>query len=116
MSYLATAQRERMYVLGLDTKNVIRFEIELYRGTVASALVRPAEVFQEAVRSCLPGVIVVHGRFPDASIIAAETIDQIVEYRQRVNFGKSQQIRSLAVKKTIDLSSKHVSAHQHHSR
>ncbi len=53
--------REVFWVLPLNTKNaLIGEQIELYRGTVNSAVIRPAEVFQDAIKRGATGLVVAH--------------------------------------------------------
>ncbi|MBI4305965.1 MAG: hypothetical protein HY678_06555, partial [Chloroflexi bacterium] len=51
---------EVLRVLLLSTKNHVVASPVIYRGTVRSSQVRPAEVFRDAVRENVPGIIVVH--------------------------------------------------------
>jgi DNA repair protein RadC len=53
-------EQEHLIVLLLDTRNRIVAEKVLYIGTVNTSLVRPAEVFMDAVRRNCPSVIVAH--------------------------------------------------------
>ncbi|MHB0859546.1 MAG: RadC family protein [Anaerolineae bacterium] len=60
MSRMHGKTQEEMHVLILDTKNqVIRIEV-VYRGTVNAAMIRPSEVFREAVRQNAKSIIVAH--------------------------------------------------------
>lgn len=52
--------QESLRVVLLNTKNGVVGIREVYRGTVNSAQVRPAEVFREAVRETCLAIIVVH--------------------------------------------------------
>lgn len=52
--------QESLRVVLLTTKNHVVGIREVYRGTVSSSQVRPAEVFREAVRETCPSIIVVH--------------------------------------------------------
>ena len=44
----------------LNTKNQVLAVSDVYKGNVSSTMVRAAEVFQEAVRSNCPAIILVH--------------------------------------------------------
>lgn len=60
MTELSLLDRESLRVVLLNTKNRVMGIREVYRGTVNSARVRPAEVFRDAVRDVCPSLIVVH--------------------------------------------------------
>jgi DNA repair protein RadC len=51
---------EELRVMVLDTKNQVLTVHRVYRGTVASAPLRTAEVFREAVRRNAPNIVVLH--------------------------------------------------------
>lgn len=57
---MAFLEQEHLRVVLLNTKSQVLAIREVYRGNVDSAVVRPGEVFKEAVRSNAPRVIVVH--------------------------------------------------------
>jgi len=57
MTYL---DHEQMRIIILDTKNQVVDNINRYRGTVNSSVLRAAEVFRPAVIRNCPGVIVCH--------------------------------------------------------
>ena len=52
--------QEHLRVLLVNTRNQLMGTQEVYRGNVATVLVRPAEVFREAIRQNAPSVILVH--------------------------------------------------------
>jgi DNA repair protein RadC len=52
--------QEELYVLMLNTKNRITHETMVYRGTVNSVYIRPAELFKEAVRVNAPAILLAH--------------------------------------------------------
>ena len=52
--------QEHLRVLLLDTKNHVTGVSEIYIGNVNSSVVRPAEVFRQAIRDNAPAIIVVH--------------------------------------------------------
>jgi hypothetical protein len=41
--------QEEFVVLLLDSRHVVRYEVTLYRGTINSIALRPAEVFRDAI-------------------------------------------------------------------
>jgi DNA repair protein RadC len=57
---MAFLEQEHLRVVLLNTRNQVLAIPEVYKGNVSSAVVRPGEVFREAVRSNAPAVIVVH--------------------------------------------------------
>jgi DNA repair protein RadC len=52
--------QEELFVLLLNTKNRITHEALIYRGTVNSIYIRPAELFKEAVRVNAPAILLSH--------------------------------------------------------
>ncbi|CAN5912227.1 hypothetical protein BH24BAC1_BH24BAC1_36810 [soil metagenome] len=52
--------QEELHVLMLNTKNRITHETMVYRGTVNSVYIRPAELFKEAVRVNAPAILLAH--------------------------------------------------------
>jgi DNA repair protein RadC len=60
MTEMSLLSQESLRVLLLNTKNQVLRIHEVYRGSVDSAAVRPAEVFREAVRENCPQLIAVH--------------------------------------------------------
>jgi len=52
--------QEELWGLLLDTRNVVKFETLIYRGTIDTAPIRNAELFKEAVRVNAPGLIISH--------------------------------------------------------
>ncbi len=52
--------QEELWVLLLNTKNRITHEAMIYRGTVNSVQLRPAELFKEAVRVNAPALVLSH--------------------------------------------------------
>lgn len=52
--------QEEMWVVLLNTKNIITHVAMVYRGTLNSAVVRVAEIFKEAVRVNASGLIMSH--------------------------------------------------------
>ncbi|HET9200395.1 MAG TPA: DNA repair protein RadC [Dehalococcoidia bacterium] len=60
MSEMGLLEQEELRVILLNTRNEIVKRATVYRGSVNSAQVRPAEVLREAVRANLPSMVVVH--------------------------------------------------------
>ena len=60
MTELSLLAQESLRVVLLNTKNRVVGIREVYRGSVNSARVRPAEVFRDAVRETCPALIVAH--------------------------------------------------------
>ena len=60
MAEMSGLEREHLRVVLLNTKNQVQLIHNLYVGSVNSAVVRPAEVFAEAVRWTCPAIAVVH--------------------------------------------------------
>lgn len=52
--------QEELWVLLLNTKNRITHETMVYRGTVNSIYIRPAELFKLAVRVNAPAIVMAH--------------------------------------------------------
>src|SRR4051812_30555070 len=52
--------QEELWVVLLNTRKRITHEALVYRGTVNSIYVRPAELFKEAVRANAPGLLLSH--------------------------------------------------------
>ena len=57
---MAGLEQEELWVLLLDTRNRHMFTTQLYRGSLNSSSVRPAEIFKEAIRLNAASVIIVH--------------------------------------------------------
>ena len=60
MPQMAGLDREHLKVIMLNTKNHVVGVQAVYVGSVNAAVVRPAEVFAEAVRRVCPAIVVVH--------------------------------------------------------
>lgn len=52
--------QEELWLLLLSARNRITHEVMLYRGTVDSIPIRPAEVFKEAIRVNAAGILLAH--------------------------------------------------------
>jgi len=57
---MGALEREELVVLLLNAKNVVVGQETVYRGNVSAAVVKVGEVFTEAIRRCVPRVLVVH--------------------------------------------------------
>lgn len=57
---MALFEQEHLRVILLNTRNQVLAVKEIYIGSVHTAVVRPAEVFRDAVREGCPSVIIVH--------------------------------------------------------
>ena len=57
---MAALDHEQFRVILLDTRNRVRRIVTVYKGSVNSAQIRVAEVFKEAIKDQLPGIICVH--------------------------------------------------------
>lgn len=57
---MSALEREELWVLMLDTKNVVTARRSVYRGNLAGSSVRVGEVYRDAVRICAAAVVVVH--------------------------------------------------------
>jgi DNA repair protein RadC len=78
---LGSLEREELRVLLMNTKNVVLRVVTVYTGNVSSSLVRVGELFREAVRDNVTGVILVHNHpsgdatpSPDDLHLTAETL------------------------------------------
>jgi DNA repair protein RadC len=60
MTEMSLLAQESLRVVLLNTKNQVMRVHEVYQGNVNSSMVRPAEVFREAVRENYPALIAVH--------------------------------------------------------
>jgi DNA repair protein RadC len=82
MPQMAGLDREHLKVIMLNTKNHIIGVQLVYVGSVNAAVVRPAEVFAEAVRRVCPAIVVVHNHpsgDPTPSPEDADTTKRLVE-------------------------------------
>lgn len=57
---LGQLEREELWVVFLNAKNVVVGQQQVYRGNVSASLVRVGELFTEAVRRCVPRIILAH--------------------------------------------------------
>jgi DNA repair protein RadC len=57
---LGQLEREELWVVLLNTRNVVVGQERVYAGNVSSSLVRIGELFTEAVRRIAPRIILVH--------------------------------------------------------
>ncbi len=82
---MALLDQEHLRVLLLNTRNQVLAVTEVYKGSVSTALVRPAELFREAVRQNAPSVILVHNH-PSGD--PSPSPDDVVMTKQAVEAGK----------------------------
>lgn len=52
--------QEELWLLLMNRKQRVTHEVMLYRGTVGSVYIRPAEVFKEAIRVNAPAILLSH--------------------------------------------------------
>jgi DNA repair protein RadC len=71
--YIGSEDQECFAVLYLDTRNRVLDQAILYRGTLNSTLVRPAEVYRGAVRRNAAGIVVGHNH--PSSVVTASPED-----------------------------------------
>lgn len=60
MAEMGLLDQEQLRVVLLTSKNQVISTSEVYKGNVNTSLIRPSELFREAVRENCPAVIVVH--------------------------------------------------------
>ena len=85
MALIGHAEQECFAVLYLDTRNRVLDQAILYRGTLNSTLVRPAEVYRGAVRRNAASIVVGHNH--PSSVVAASPEDYALT-RNLVKAGK----------------------------
>jgi len=79
---MALLDQEQLRVVLLNTKNQVMGVREVYRGSVNTSLLRPSELFRDAVRENCPALVVVHNHpsgDPTPSAEDVEVTKQIVE-------------------------------------
>lgn len=81
---MALLDQEHLRVLMINTRNQVLGAAEVYKGNVSSAVVRPAEVFRDAVRQNAPSIIVVHNH-PSGD--PAPSTDDVSLTRQLIEAG-----------------------------
>ena len=57
---MSLLDQEHMRVMMINTRNQVMSVREVYKGNVGAAVVRPAEVYREAIRQNAPSIIIVH--------------------------------------------------------
>jgi DNA repair protein RadC len=82
---MALLDQEHLRVLLLNTRNQVTAVSEVYKGSVSSALVRPAELFREAIRQNAPSLILVHNH-PSGD--PSPSADDVVMTKLAVEAGK----------------------------
>jgi DNA repair protein RadC len=78
---MASLEREELRVVLLNAKNLVLRVVRVYAGNVSASLVRVGELFREAVRQDVSGVVLVHNHpsgdptpSPDDLHLTAEAI------------------------------------------
>lgn len=89
---MASLDQEHFRVLLLNTRNQVVGVSEVYKGNVSSAVIRAGEVFQEAVRSNSPAIVLVHNH-PSGDPTPSE--DDVHVTQQLVEAGKLLDIEVL---------------------
>jgi len=92
MAEMGHLDQEHLKVVLLNTKNQVIAISEVYRGNVNSSVVRPSEVFHEAVRENCPAIIVVHNH-PSGD--PAPSPEDVTVTEQIVDAGKTLDIEVL---------------------
>lgn len=57
---MSTLEQEELWVIALNNANELLGLVKVYRGNASSAIVRPAEVFREAVRLGATAIVIAH--------------------------------------------------------
>jgi DNA repair protein RadC len=81
MADMSLLDQEHLKVVLLTSKNQVISVSEIYKGNVNTSMIRPSELFREAVRENCPAIIVVHNHpsgNPDPSPEDIATTEQIV--------------------------------------
>jgi len=81
MAEMGFLDQEQLRVVLLTSKNQVMSISEVYKGNVNTSLIRPSELFREAVRENCPAIIVVHNHpsgDPDPSPEDIAVTEQIV--------------------------------------
>jgi len=81
MAEMSFLDQEQLRVVLLTSKNQVISISEVYKGNVNTSLIRPSELFREAVRENCPAIIVVHNHpsgDPDPSPEDIAVTEQIV--------------------------------------
>ncbi len=60
LTEMSALTQEELWVLVMDTRSRVITVEQVYRGNVSSSIVRPAEVFREAVRRTAPSILIAH--------------------------------------------------------
>ena len=85
-------EQEQLRVLLLDTRNHLLDNVEIYRGSVNTAQVRPADVFKPAVRKNATAIIVVHNH-PSGD--PTPSPDDVAVTRELVQAGQQLDVKVL---------------------
>ena len=74
--------QEELWITLLDTKNIVRHDVMVYRGTINSTLLRVGETFREAVRLNAANLIISHNHpsgLPDPSPEDIQSTKRLIE-------------------------------------
>ena len=74
--------QEELWVVLLNTRKRITHEALVYRGTVNTIYVRPAELFKEAVRANAPGLLLTQDAYQAGQLLGIEVLDHIIVGRE----------------------------------
>jgi DNA repair protein RadC len=85
-------EQEQLRVLLLDTRNHLLDNVEIYRGSVNTAQVRPADVFKPAVRKNATAIIVIHNH-PSGD--PTPSPDDVAVTRELVQAGQQLDVKVL---------------------
>jgi DNA repair protein RadC len=89
---MGALDHERLRVLLLDTRNHLLDNVEIYRGSVNTAQVRPADIFKAAVRRNATAVIVLHNH-PSGD--PTPSPDDVAVTRELIQAGQQLDIKVL---------------------
>ncbi|MGI6379872.1 MAG: RadC family protein [Anaerolineae bacterium] len=92
MAEIGAEAQENLCVLLLDTKHYVQRIVRLYEGNVNSSLIRPAEVFRDAVKDNAVAVILGHNH-PSGD--PAPSADDVAVTRTLIQAGQLLEIRVL---------------------
>lgn len=83
--FLSYLDREAFRVLVLDGKNRLLANIQIYKGSANSSVIRPSEVFREAIIRNSPAIVVAHNH---PSLDPTPSLEDYEVTRQLVAAGK----------------------------
>lgn len=92
MAEIGAEPQENLCVILLDTKHYVQRVVRLYEGNVNSSLIRPAEVFRDAVKDNAVAIILGHNH-PSGD--PTPSSDDVAVTRSLIQAGKLLEIRTL---------------------